>query len=79
VGGQQLLLAQPVLGLPHLVHAGPGPLHLDADELAAWVAALLQPVGEDQADVVVVGVLDDGLDKSLLEAHAGPPDTRPEE
>src|SRR5262249_12589291 len=46
---RHLLPAIPVLRLPQLVAVGPGALHLDADELAARVVMLIQPVGKDQA------------------------------
>src|SRR5207244_5816506 len=59
------LLARPVLDLPQLIDFRPRALDLDADELAARVLTLVQPVGKDQADVVVLGVLDDGLKESL--------------
>src|SRR5262249_17402364 len=76
VGAEQFRLAALVARLPQPVAARPGALDLGADELAARVAALLQPVGVEQAPGVIVGILDDGLDESLLGAHAGSPGGR---
>ena len=63
-------------GLTLLVPGGTGALALDADEGGAGgaglVAALLQPVGEDQTVRIVVGILDNRPDESLLKTHALP-------
>jgi hypothetical protein len=42
------------------------PLHLSANEVAARVALLGEPIGVGEAGQIVVGVLHDGLQKGLL-------------
>jgi len=43
----------------------------DTQELPARVVPLLQPVGEDQPQAVVVGALQDGLDEGVFVGHGG--------
>src|SRR5262249_56721543 len=68
--GQQLVdpglhfRAAPVL----LRHAGEGALQ--ADELAARVAALLQPVGVGQPRRVIVGAVEDDFEERPVAGHA---------
>jgi hypothetical protein len=51
-----------------------GVLDLHADELGAvGVAVLVEPVGVDQAQRIIVRLLDDGTEESLFVGHGGAP------
>jgi hypothetical protein len=64
---------QPSLSLPEpgvRISDAVAQLDLDADELGAvGVAVLFQPVGVDQSGRIIVGVLDDGLQKGFIVGH----------
>src|SRR5947208_3392710 len=67
--GEQCLFALLQLESAWVVFRQTRQLDLHADELAARVAAVLQPVGVDQPQAVVVRLVDDCLEESFFVAH----------
>jgi hypothetical protein len=71
---QQVLLPCQQLPHPRLAYVEPYRLQvtLKADELGpAGVAIFFEPIREDESQAVVLGVIEDGLEKSLVVGHRG--------
>src|SRR5579872_402335 len=54
---------------PGVVLRHAGQLALHADELATWIIPLVEPVRIDEPQALVVGVLDNGLNESVVLSH----------
>jgi len=70
---QQLALAADQGRPVRVVRRNFGEKGLDVDEFPARVTSLLQPVGVDQAERVVLGVIEDGLEEGLVVRHRRSP------